>query len=427
MSETSANRRRNRLLIGAAVLVAAAVGVTLAVVLLPGGSPAPPAPAPPGVSVPSRNPTSSPPWGFTGGGWVDLCYRPIDVPPGYSQQQVPVSQPCAAGATRFTGLRQIALTAQAGADTDRLGLTWGSVQPRPPGQPVAPGGARFNWEPLVTRYRAMLQDGIRPIVVAWGAPPWARPRGWARPGACSGPGGAGCAFPPAPSHLAEWRTYLRGLMVHLPDMLALEIWNEPNSARFFAPHPSPALYARLLKAADQAAREVGFDRPIITGGLAPERPRHAGKVPPAEFLTRVYELAGRKAFDGIGSHPYPAGPPWVANMSANLDQLRAVARRFHDAGKPLWITEVGLGGTASGAGLFSAPLDRQGPILASMYRSVQGGDVRAFLIYNLYDSIGGGNRFGPYGVLTQALRPKPAYCYLAQHLGGTPACPAGTP
>jgi hypothetical protein len=216
-------------------------------------------------------------------------------------------------------------------------------------------------------------------------------------------------------------------MVHLPDMLALEIWNEPNSARFFAPHPSPALYARLLKAADPAAREVGFDRPIITGGLAPERPRHAGKMPPAEFLTRVYELVGREAFDGIGTHPYPAGPPWVANMNTNLDQLRAVARRFHDAGKPLWITEVGLGGTAGGAGLFSAPLDRQGPILASMYRSVQGGDVRAFLIYNLYDSIGGGNRFAPYGVLTPALRPKPAYCYLAQHLGGTSACPAGTP
>jgi polysaccharide biosynthesis protein PslG len=351
----------------------------------------------------------------------------MDVPPGYTQQQVPTSQPCAAGAIRRTGLRQIALTAQAGADADRLGWTWGSVEPRPPGQPLPPGVPRFNWEPLIERYRAMLQAGIRPVVLAWGTPEWARSPGWDRPGACSAPGGAGCVFPPAPSHLGQWRAYVRGLMVHLPDMLALEIWNEPNSARFFAPHPSPGLYARMLRAADQAARHVGFDRPIITGGLAPEKPRHAGKVPPVRFLSRVYELAGRRAFDGIGTHPYPAGPPWVANMNANLNQLRAVARSFHDAGKPLWITEVGLGGTPGGAGLFGAPLDRQGPILASMYRSVQGTDVRAFLIYNLYDSPAGGNRFGPYGVLTPALRPKPAYCYLAQHLGGRHACAAGTP
>jgi hypothetical protein len=213
-------------------------------------------------------------------------------------------------------------------------------------------------------------------------------------------------------------------MVHLPDMLALEVWNEPNAARWFAPNPSPALYVRMLRAARQAARQVGFDRPIIIGGLAPKKPLIAGKVPPARYLSRVYELVGSQAFDGIGAHPYPAGPPWVANTDANLDQLHAVSDRFDDAGKPLWITEVGLGGTPTGAGKFSVPLDRQGPILTRMYRSIQGSNVRAFLIYTLYDSTIGGNRFGPYGVLTPDLRPKPAYCYLALHIGRTHACPA---
>jgi hypothetical protein len=410
-------------------IAAVAAGVTLAVLLSTGEAPRPSAPAPPSApppppSVPSHNPPSSPPWGFGAGGWLDYCYRTAATPSGYVRQYVPDTQPCAEGTSRITGISQIDLTAQAGADADRLGQAWASIEPRPPGQPLPPGAARYDWEPLVRRYRAMLRDGIRPVVLAWGSPAWARAPGWDRPGACSIPGG-GCVFPPAPDHIADWRVFVRGLMVHLPHMRALEVWNEPNSARFFAPHPSPALYVRLLRAADQAARQVGFKRPIITGGLAPEKPRHAGKMPPARFLSRVYELGGRRAFDGIGAHPYPADPPWVANMTANLNQLRAVSSRFHDPAKPLWITEVGLGGTSGGQGHFAVPVRRQGPVLTRMYRSVQGTDVRAFIVFTLFDSNIEASRFGAYGVVSPTLSPKPAYCYLARHLGGTPACPAG--
>lgn len=420
-------RWRGRRAAFAAAALLAAAGIAVAVLLLSGG-PAQRAPTvAPTVSVPARNPTSSPPWGLSGSGWSDLCYRPTDAPPGFAQEYVSDSEPCPDGTTRLGGRRQIALTAQAGADVDRLGATWGSVEPRPPGRAVPQGQARYDWAPVVRRYRAMLGDGIRPVVLAWGSPAWARVPGWDRPGTCSAPGGTGCAFPPAPSHIGQWRAYLRGLMVHLPDMRALEIWNEPNSARFFAPRPSPALYARMLQAAGEAARQVGFDRPIITGGLAPARPANAGKMPPARFLSQVYELAGRGAFDGIGTHPYPDGPPWVANMTDNLDQLRAVSDRFHDHGKPLWITEVGLGGTPGGGGRFSVPLDEQGPVLARMYRAVQGSDVRAFIVYTLYDSTIGGKRFGPYGIVGPDLRPKPAYCHLAQHLGHTNACATAGP
>jgi hypothetical protein len=244
---------------------------------------------------------------------------------------------------------------------------------------------------------------------------------------CGAPAGAGCAFPPATAHVADWRAFLRALMVRFPRMRALEIWNEPNSTRFFAPRPSPALYARMLRAADQAARQVGFEPPVITGGLAPELPRHAGKVPPARFLSAVYEAAGAGTFDGIGAHPYADGPPWVADMTRNLDQLRAVRDRFGDRGKPLWITEAGLGGTASGQGEHSVPLEEQGPILTRMYRAIQGTDVRAFIVYTLYDSPIGGKRFGPYGVVGPDLRPKPAYCELARRLGHVSACEPGGP
>ena len=424
MPEPSRIQAHKRTLIALGALAAVAAGVTLAVLLSSGHeSTPPPSPPVPSVSVPSHNPTSSPPWGFTGGGWSDYCYRPSEAPPGYTQGYVPDAQPCGEGATRVTGLTQIAEAARAGADVDRLLAAWATVEPRAPGQPAPQNGARFNWEPLTSRYRAMLRDGAAPVMLAWGSPAWARVPGWDRPAGCSAPGGGNCTFPPGPAHIPQWRAFLRGLMVHFPDMRALEIWNEPNLARSFAPRPSPALYARMLQAADQAAREVGFDRPIITGGLSPSPPS-AGKMPPARFLSRVYELAGGAPFDGIGTHPYPAGPPWVANMNANLDQLRAVSERFHDAPKPLWITEVGIGGAPGGVGQFNVPLAQQGPILVRMYRSIQRSEVRAFIIYSLYDSIAGGERFGPYGVVGPNLEPKPAYCYLAQHIGRTHACPA---
>lgn len=407
--------QRNRRLIAAAAALAVAGGIAAAVLVTTGGPASEPVPPPPSdlsqLRVPSQNPRSSPPWGFTGGGWGDLCYRQTTtaLTPLLSVRD---TDPCPPASTRITGATQIALTARAGADVDRLGTTWGTIEPQE---------GTFNWEPIVSRYDAMVRDGIHPIVVAYGSPGWARVPDWNQPGMCSLPNG-GCAFPPAPNRIPEWQAFVRGLMVHMPEMEALEVWNEPNSARYFAPHPNPALYVQMLRAADEAARQVNFDRPIITGGLAPASPIRAGKFPAPEFLSRVYELAGKDAFDGIGAHPYPNGSPWVASMTTNLNQLRRVAARFGDGSKPLWVTELGLGSTPSGDGRYNVPLDQQGPILNRMYRSTRGNNVRSFVIYTLNDTGVPENRFAVYGVLTPAFRPKPAYCYLAQHLGGTDPC-----
>jgi hypothetical protein len=182
-------------------------------------------------------------------------------------------------------------------------------------------------------------------------------------------------------------------------------------------------YARLLAAADRAASEAGFRGPILTGGLSPAPPALRRKMPPAQFLTRVYQIAGKDAFDGIGAHPYPRRAPWTPGMLADLQQLRGVSERFNDGSKPLWITEVGIGGADGGGGRFDVPLDRQGPVLARMYRGARGLNVRSFLVYTLSDLSASPSRFATYGVVSPALSPKPAYCYLAQHVGRTHACP----
>lgn len=409
--------------LGAAAALAVAGVVALVLVLVHGGGGPAPAPAPPTgaparqIGVPKRNPEQSPPWGFTGSGWQDICYGPVATPGVSRAPRVPDGTPCRPGSTRITGSAQIALTARAGADTDRIEALWSSIEPLAPSAAAVRGVPRFNWAPVVSRYRTMIRDGVRPVVVAFGAPEWARAPSWNRDGLCEG-----CSFPPAPEHIAEWRAFLRGLIAHLPAMSALEVWNEPNFKTFFAPHADPGLYARLLEAADRAASEAGFRGPILTGGLSPASTGR-GKMPPVRFLSRVYETAGKGAFDGIGAHPYPPQAPWTAGMIANLRQLRTVSERFGDGSKPLWITEVGIGGADRRAGRFDVPLDRQGPVLARMYRAAGGMNVRSFLVYTLSDLSASPSRFGTYGVMTPALRPKPAYCYLARHIGRTRGCP----
>jgi polysaccharide biosynthesis protein PslG len=358
----------------------------------------------------------SPPWGFTAG-WSDYCYQRLPAPRGYAAAVVPPGRPCRPGSTRFTTEQQVGLTARAGASIDRLAVSWGAVERT---APVKRGGSivhTFNWATVVRVYRAMLAAGIRPVVLAYDAPTWARRPDWERPGTCRAAHGELCAYPPSRRHLSDWRAFIEALTRRLPQMVALEVWNEPNLPRFFAPAPSPALYSRLLGAAHRAARAATATAPIVTGGLAAGTSETGSGIPAPRFLSSVYRLAGRGSFEGIGAHPYPSAPPWTERMTANLDLLRRVRDRFHDRATPLWITEVGVGGTSGPRLRGSVGLARQGPVLVRMYRSTQNSDVRAFLAYALREMKTEGPRFEPYGVVRADLQPKPAYCYLSSHLG----------
>ena len=364
----------------------------------------------------------APPWGFVGS-WQDYCYRRLPGSPHhYTSEPVFGGHRCGRGSTRFTTTQQIRLTARAGATIDRLGVFWGAVEPRPP---VRRGGRRvhtYKWGRVTRLYGAMLDAGISPVVLASGTPEWARRPGWRRPGVCGARHGKACSYPPSRRHLNDWRAFIQALMRRLPQMLALEVWNEPNLPRFFAPRPSPPLYSQLLGAVDRAARISGDPVTVLTGGLTAGASRAHGGIPAARFLTRIYQLADQAWFDGISAHPYPQRRPWVGSMTANLDQLRRVRDRFDDRTTPLWITEVGVGGTSARGREGSVSLERQGPILARMYRSTQRGDVGGLLFYALRDSPTEGPKFEPFGVVRANLRPKPAYCHLASRLGGDSAC-----
>ena len=152
-------------------------------------------------------------------------------------------------------------------------------------------------------------------------------------------------------------------------------------------------------------------RPVLSGGLIPiERGRR--NMDPAEFLWRVYNTAGAGAFDGIGSHPYPRQAPYVDNMWVALDALRAVRAANDDASTPLWITEVGVSTHAPGG----VDAGEQGDVLVDLYRSIEGHDVRSFVIHRFQVGAEGGYWNGT-AVVGNHFSEKPAFCELGAAIG----------
>ena len=64
----------------------------------------------------------------------------------------------------------------------------------------------------------------------------------------------------------------------------------------------------------------------------------------------MYETTpGIKAkFSGVALHPYTATA--TSELTPDIEEVRAVLKANHDAGKGLWITELGWSSTASDQG-----------------------------------------------------------------------------
>jgi hypothetical protein len=264
----------------------------------------------------------------------------------------------------------------------------------------------YNWSMSDAQYAAMQKYTKKPIMLLYRAPVWARDP--AR--TCAQGGDELCIYPPLPQYDSDWKAFVKAAVTRYPNVRAIEVWNEPNIATFWSPAADPSRYAAIVSAAHDAVRAAGSKAPVLTGGLYPANTT-GGNVAAKEFLGQVYATGGAGAFEGIGSHPYAHQAPYVDRMWTRLDALRAVRDQYGDSATPLWITEVGISSDAtSGVGL-----DQQADVLAELYHSIEGRDVRSFVIHRLYDV--GSDYWGQYGVLNQDLTPKPGYCELGAAIG----------
>jgi polysaccharide biosynthesis protein PslG len=134
-----------------------------------------------------------------------------------------------------------------------------------------------------------------------------------------------------------------------------ELWNEPNVRTFWEPFPSPAAYARLVKAAYPAMKAADPSITVLAGALAPvggyNGPRCRGGVPrvnPIPFLRALYAHGAGDSFDALSYHPYTDGVPsgdhpcnaW-RQLDATTPSLRSVMEEAGDGDKPIWATEFG--------------------------------------------------------------------------------------
>jgi hypothetical protein len=182
-------------------------------------------------------------------------------------------------------------------------------------------------------------------------------------------------FPPDTMHLSDYASAVRRLIHAFSPparaaLLAVEIWNEPNSIEFWPRTPLPRSgtyvlvpleaaggYARLLKTAHDTLRQAFPDLPVLGGSLASAD---------TAYLRALFDSLGpgAPAMEGLAVHPYtrvdehsgahygraqypdqcniddPLSPPWC--FQQGLENLRNMLDAHGFAHLPLWITEFGV-------------------------------------------------------------------------------------
>ena len=110
-----------------------------------------------------------------------------------------------------------------------------------------------------------------------------------------------------------------------------QVWNEPNLTRYWTPPRGRGwarTYVELLRAADRALRSADPGARVILAGLPNES---------WTALRRLYRAGAKRHFDAVALHPYTGKPRNVVRLAR---YARRETRRFRDARKPIWITEL---------------------------------------------------------------------------------------
>ncbi len=157
-----------------------------------------------------------------------------------------------------------------------------------------------------------------------------------------------------PANVADYADFVRYVVnrYKAKGVHTFEIWNEPNYAQFWPSGPNAADYVTMLKAGYAAVKAADPGATVLMGGLSSNDWR---------FLEQVYTAGGRGYFDALNVHPYTmavdpescwdeAGYPGRKAIGAlcGIEEIRKVADARGDAGKPVWITELGYSnGTCS--------------------------------------------------------------------------------
>lgn len=322
-----------------------------------------------------------------------------------------------------------------GVDSIRVPIGWNVVQP------IA-GGA-VDWSGVDTLVKGTAQAGIDVLPFVYGAPPWAvRTVVVDRQHASSAPK----TLPvKTGAQRAAWTSFLQQAVgrygptgsfwaenpgVPRHPVRAWQIWNEPNF-KYFVAQPSPADYGKLVKISYTAVKSIDPGAKIVLGGLfaEPIEALSKRKPPPAYFATDFLEQMYRttpgikRKFHGIALHPYTGA--WQ-ELTSDIEDVRAVLKANHDAGKGLWITELGWSSRRP-----SGPSDGFAKGVAGQKKQLQGAfgllkrnqakwRVQRVYWFSVDDQSGVCNFCDGSGLFGPGFAPKPSWFAFVKFSGGAP-------
>jgi hypothetical protein len=232
-----------------------------------------------------------------------------------------------------------------GVDSIRVPVSWGSVQPE--------RGNEWDWSDADALIGAAAAARLNVLPFLSTAPGWAVPTdrrfgspkflpvrsgrqrsGWSRFVTEAihryGPNGA------------FWR---ENPQLPVRPIRLWQVWNEPNF-KYFVAQPNPAEYGKLVNLTYAAVKAADPGAKLILGGLFARPIEATFHVRPPQayfastFLEQLYaSTPGIKSkFQGVALHPYTGS--WK-NLPGRIEEVRRVLVANHDAGKDLYITEMG--------------------------------------------------------------------------------------
>lgn len=320
-----------------------------------------------------------------------------------------------------------------GVGSVRIPLAWAAVQPD--------RGTPIDWSgyDVVIGRAAAARIEVLPFLVT--APAWAVPHAVV-------PGSRGSvrasAFLPVRNAKQRngWKQFVRQAVLRygprgsfwaenpgLPKrpIRTWQIWNEPNF-KYFVVRPDPAEYGRLVKLSHAAARGADGGARIVLGGLFARPAEALRKRGPkqayfaTDFLAEMYQRTPgiRSKFHGVALHPYTAN---FRRLTPYILDFREVLAGHRDAGKGLWVTELGWSSERPTRGnSFAKGPQGQATQLKGAFALLRA-KQRPWRIQRLYwfsvdDLKGACNFCDGSGLFREGFVPKPAWHAFVRFAGG---------
>jgi hypothetical protein len=323
---------------------------------------------------------------------------------------------------------QLVRLKQGGVDSIRIPFVWSQIQPVREGP--------MEWDGLDSLIEGASNAGVEVLPFLTGAPRWAIPidHRYHSPENL-----------PVRTALQKsgWTTFVREAVLRYgptgtfwathPSVAQRpirnwQIWNEPNFMYFVA-KPNPAEYGKLVKLSFSTIRSVDPGAQVILAGLF-ARPAEANlkRKPPlayfaADFLDKLYRTTPgiQRMFQGYAIHPYTAT---YKRLEPYIEEVRDVLKEHHDAGKGLWLTELGWSSQhPTKKNSFAKGLGGQATQLRGAFRVLEGRaskwHLKRVFWFSVDDQRGSCNFCDGSGLFAKGFKPKPAWRAYVGFAGGT--------